>query len=214
MAQHLCDSDIPGVTLDLLCQIKRHHVENYGQRNLHDNLLSHRGGALRTAITEAVAEARRGWTAPDGTPAVWKGDDALLEKAWLPIGPPALRRELAIPRCTNCVSLYVFMVLDFVVWLAVLKVVRRLGLWAVPPRRGDEESAGGWWPRTATFLDGRRGLVEQGVSAVVTQLLVTLIFKGLVRWQPYLEEPHLILTVTLTAYLAASTFGDGLIPDL
>ena len=51
--KHVCDDLIKATNLDFLCQVKHHTIENFGQRNLHNNLLSQNGGALRRAITAA-----------------------------------------------------------------------------------------------------------------------------------------------------------------
>ena len=87
-----CNDDLPDAALDLLCQMKQHTITHFGQRNDHDNLLSHNNGALRQSISQAVNAARAEWT-----PSVWTGDDALLERAWLKVGPRWLRKQFAIP---------------------------------------------------------------------------------------------------------------------
>jgi hypothetical protein len=212
-AVHVCDDAIKDTDLDFLCQVKRHLIQNFGQRNKHPNLLSHGDGALRRTITDAITTARNDWALRTGTE--WRGDNALLEKAWLTKGPDWLRELLAIPRCTNCASLYMFLFIDFVLWLIAIKCIRWLLQWAVPPRREDEKddehaARTGWM----TVVDNRRALIEQGLSAVVAMVAVTLVFRALVRWKPYFEEPHMILGFTITAYLAASTFGDTFVPDL
>lgn len=95
---YVCNDSLADTGLDFLCQVKRHTVEHFGQRNNHDNLLSHNNGALRKAIADAVNTARTTWKNDPKHTTDWKGDPSLLEKAWLHRGPKWLQRELAIPR--------------------------------------------------------------------------------------------------------------------
>ena len=91
-----CNDNLSDTALDLLCQMKQHTIVHFGQRNLQNNLLGHNNGALRQSISQAVDAAKAEWnTTPNNVP--WTGDDALLEQAWLTVGPPWLRKMLAIP---------------------------------------------------------------------------------------------------------------------
>jgi hypothetical protein len=98
-----CNDDLPTGALDLLCQMKQHTIANFGQRNLHNNLLSHNDEALRQSISRAVKAAIANWTTTAReTPNVWTGNDALLERAWLKVGPLWVRKKFAIPHSETC----------------------------------------------------------------------------------------------------------------
>lgn len=171
-----CDTD------DLWCQLRQHTIPHFG-----DLLFKGDAGAdaLRTAIKDLTAR----WSeANDG--ATWPGD---------PVPPQGFWRELIhIPRCTDVRSLYLFLLLDTVCWLLVVKIVRWLVYCLWPPS-----------PNAAL-----RVRVVNYTSLVVGAVLCSYLMVLLGRRMPGVTEPHLFFTLALTAYLYLANQVDVLVPDL
>ena len=177
---------------DFLCQLRRHTLQHYGQ---------HRGGILADADLqrELRGAIQRHWTRTNRHDL----DDALLDAMPVTWGPAAVRRFLAVPRCTNTASLYVFLLLDALVYFATVKVVRFLQRkYATRPADEDER-----FPQRHLRRHWRS--VPLWVAFVVTLVAVKISFRLLRRW---MEEPHSVLTLCITGYLFVYTYLDSLVP--
>ena len=185
------------LTRDLLCQLRRHAVENFGQASHGHNLLGPIDSAVRRDITRAVEAAKARWAADHGgRPRT--GDDLVADWKQLRALPLWMRRLLHVPRCTSTMSMYVYMLLDVVVWLAVTKVMRYV-MEEHYPDRGTERQR--WW-----FL--------MLFSAVAGGLLCSLLFVAVHRHWDFLDEPHFVLTAVVAGYTVLCAEIDGLVPNV
>lgn len=132
---------------------------------------------------------------------VGKYDDAYVDAVPTTRGPRWLRRWLAIPRCTNSLSLYLFFLVDALVFVSALKIARFVLKKAAEGSTGEE-----WWVK-------KRETLARICAFVPTFLLVFVFFKLLHRKWTWIDEPHTLLTVTITLYLFAYTYLDSIIAD-
>lgn len=102
-----------------------------------------------------------------------------------------------------------FLLIDMIIWLICLKIVRWIMTKLVPPDAKPEDRG-----VVTTLVDKYRRMITEGIAALFCLVLVTLSFKGLVHWKNYFEEPHFLLGIAITIYLAGSTLVDGMLPDI
>ena len=88
-----------------------------------------------------------------------------------------------MPRCTNTLSLYLFLVVDALVYNSSLYALR----W--------------WWARRKPNWNPPLKTGPEWGALVVTMVLVTVFFKALHRQVPGIEEPHALLTMCINAYM-------------
>ena len=91
--------------------------------------------------------------------------------------------RLSVPRCTNTLSLYLFLMVDALVYNSSLYALR----W--------------WWARRKPNWEPPLKTGPQWGALVVTMVLVTVFFKALHRQVPWIEEPHALLTMCINAYM-------------
>ena len=109
--------------ISLVDQLRGHDIRYFGQCS-RDALLAQDG--LTEFIDVGVEVAKREWECVHGVP--WVGEDNHLHDTWVTWDamPDWVRKALIVPRCMNTVSFLVFMVLDLLLYVGVLRVVRRL----------------------------------------------------------------------------------------
>ena len=172
--------------LDLVCQLKRHHILNFGQRN---GILTE--DELRTSI--------RSFTEKYKNLNAWKGDDTTADGSLLPRWLPAIvRNKLLIPRCMNTRSVYVFLVLDCLLVYLFVKTARLCARKIHGPKEKEEDN----W----------REVIIKVCAVTAVAVSIKVVFEVL-HWQwKWIEKPHLVFTVIVTAYLFGSRF-DAITPD-
>ena len=180
---------------DFIEQLRRHTIQHYGQHRLHNGLLSD------PQLCEALRCVVEGFRAQRPDPCAY--DDAYVDAVPSTRGPAWLRRAISIPRCTNSLSLYLFMVVDALVFVGTVKVARAL---VERRRRSLPHDTDDWLVREGA-------LIVRVCGFVVTILVNWLLFRLLHRRWDWIEEPHLLLTVTLALYLLAYIYLDHVVPD-
>ena len=191
--------------LDLPCQLKRHEILHFGQRTNLDNIFSAKvgkdiesaglaGSTVRDAIRAIVTSGRQNLN--NGQ---WTGDSALDDGSRLPKWIPRwLRSQLYIPRCMNTRSVYLFLAFDCVLYVCFVKLLRFIIQKKLPLTAEQKLLFAGYTELT---------------SAIVCGLFLTLVFTGLNKIWEWIDEPHLLFTLLITAYLFGSNV-EGQFPDL
>jgi hypothetical protein len=177
---------------DFVEQLRRHTIEYYGQHAQHKGLLS--DPELQAALRTVIGYSRR-------TLGRSNFDDAYVDAVPFEFGPAWMRRFVAIPRCTNSLSLYMFLVADVLTFLASIKLARFVVRRWIKPETDDGD--GPWYHTVLPRL----------MSFPITIGAITLMFYLLKRKWSWIEEPHLLLTVTITLYLVGFTYLDKYVPD-
>lgn len=195
---------------DLLCQLRRHTIAHYGQHQLHGGLLS--DPALQDAL-RAVIDEYRLHTGKKGF------DDAYVDCVPTTRGPRAVRRFLAIPRCTNSLSLYLFFAVDALVFVAFVKIMRYIQRHHMKPPSEWVEDDEKEMQRTQFYKQAQDWSKKHWddipflFAFLATLVVVTLTFFVLHRVADWIEEPHFLLTFMITMYLFAYKHLDSLLPD-
>jgi hypothetical protein len=202
-----------------LCNLKSHHVDGNAPRlGLMSGRVKGEGGVLRNSVIEAIDNVVLG---PDrekfykdfGT---GEGlENPILDSSRLPdTWNKWIRTNLSVPRCVNSVSLLIFMVVDILVWIVLLKVIR----WMVQKKYGqipaDQDTD---TPKEREALKARRNTrwwILFASSTLLAIVVCTGLFSLLHARFPYIEEPFLVLTVVITLYMAASEQLDTFLPDI
>ena len=122
-----------------------------------------------------------------------------------PLGDP--RRPLrGFPvRCTNSVSLYMYLFINVVVWLTVTKTVRWLMGTLVPAERTLDG---------LNFVRDHRNRIQFIVISMTTIGLVSLVFMFLSLWFPFFKKPHTLLIMAINVHMMANSFVDGFFPNI
>lgn len=116
----------------------------------------------------------------------WTPEDARLDVSWVPHGAPAfLRRRLAVPRCTNTVSLYLYLVVQIVLQVYVHTFIRRM------LQRSERASDSEYWQRTIASPIVV-ALISAAVSATLSQLTFSVINRTLL---PFVDEPSPVFNI-------------------
>lgn len=179
----------------LFCLFRRHHLEGYGQWG-GDMLLNQRGVREGIeAVLQRAAIALQTEKTTGGPPSPWTPEDALLDVSGLPPSFPAvLRRMFAVPRCTNTVSLYLYLVLQIFLQLYVHTFIRRtIQHTAATPTGGEN-----YWQR-AIASPVVVALIAAVVAATLSQLTFLLINRTLL---PFVSEPNMLFNIAFAASLA------------
>lgn len=157
-----------------------HQLVGFGQFDLQHCLAD-------PGVQAGVSAVVQAWR--DAHPAAPWPEDARLDAAWLgEFAPDLVRRWLAVPRCTNTLSLYLWLLVDLSVQVAVQFALRRLMTvhWR-PPSLSDEK-----WIFLTTLC----------LSFAVT----TVVFRGLQHWaHPSIAEPHLLLRLLVAGWFYVVT---------
>ena len=186
-------------------QLRRHTIQHFGQHRRHRGVLS--DPEVVTKLGDVIDAYRR------GNPK-WNGNDATLDGVPFRHGPAWLRRAGAIPRCTNSLSLYMFLVLDAFLCILCLKLIRAAFRKLLPEfmEHGTETVLGSAW--LGSFLSAQRQNLPFVVAVCITLLTVVAMFHVIHHYIPWIEVPHLLLTVVITLYMFAYTSLDHVIPDI
>ena len=183
---------------DFVCQLQHHTIENFGQHKLHNVLLA--DPVLQDALRQAVNTARTKAGRTDF-------DDAYVDAVPFRWGPPAVRRFVAIPRCTNSLSLYVFLCVDAFLYVLTVKLMRLIQKRHMK-RPLPEEGESRWKRWQREHWDD----IPYLAAFVITIVGVTVTFKVLHHFVTWIEEPHFLLSLSITAYLFAYKHLDSLLP--
>jgi hypothetical protein len=146
---------------DIVCQLRRHTLDHFGQHAMHAGILS--DPRIIQGLRDLVDQYRR-------THPAWEGDNAALDAVPTTMGPRWLRRIVSIPRCTNSLSLYLFLLIDAVVCISLLKL-SRAALYRWCPEfmeRGADTVLGSAW--LGTVLSRFRGQLPFAIAALGTGL--------------------------------------------
>lgn len=201
--------DAPGMQRDLLCQMKRHEILPFSQRNRRADetfLNGETRAKLRAVCDQRLAELGPGWT----------GDNVRSAESWLQQGPTWLREMLCVPRCCNIASLMIFMVVDLVVYAVVVWFVERYTNHLLrrkqlarqqriaadaaaaaaagnpPPPPPPEEEEG--MSTTVAML------LQFWLVLVLSTVVGTLVFTLARKWLPFVEEPAFVVTFAINLY--------------
>ena len=162
-------------------QLRGHDIRYFGRRGS-DSLLANDG--LLEFIDMAVKVAKREWERVHGV--TWVGEHNHLHDTWVTwtAVPDWVRKTLAIPQCMNTVSFLVFMVLDLLFYVGVLRAIRFL----------IRDTQIRWIGRN-------RQDIESMVAFPGTVALMTLAFAVIRVCIPWAQKPGLIITFFLTLYV-------------
>jgi hypothetical protein len=186
-------------------QLTRHNIHRFGQQPKHGGVLADPRVVQQLAnVIDAYCHRH-----PE-----WKGDDAILEAVPFLWGPKWFRRSVAIPRCTNSLSLYVFLIMDALVCITAVKLARAsLNRWCPHFMENGTDTFLGSTVLGAFITEHRRHLPFV-IAVLVTIVVVLVMFHFLHKFIPWVDSPHLVLTVVITLHLFAYTSLDTLLPDI
>ena len=184
---------------DFVCQLQHHTIQNFGQHKRHHGLLA--DPVLQDALRQVVNTARTRAGRTDF-------DDAYVDAVPFRWGPPAVRRFFAIPRCTNSLSLYLFFCVDAVLFVLTVKLMRLIQMRHMT-RPLPEEGESRWKQWYREHWDD----IPYLAAFVITIVGVTVTFHVTHRIVAWIEEPHFLLSLSITAYLFAYKHLDNLLPE-